>query len=119
MSMVQGILGIIISISTVLGIFTTIINKLFSHKLKPIESKIDANRLESLKKDAEFYRFEIVTFANELHNNYKFSKSQFEAIIVFIDRYEEIINELQIKNGVFEEERLYIIQKYHELVGIK
>ena len=38
---IETTLGIIISVASVLGIFTGIINKLFNIKLKPIEKRID------------------------------------------------------------------------------
>ena len=57
MDTVQGVLGIIISMSTVLGVFTGIINKLFSHKLKPIENKIDVNSVILVEKSYTLSNF--------------------------------------------------------------
>lgn len=115
MENIQAILGIIISVSTVLGIFTGIINKLFNKKLKPIEEKIEKNRRESIKEDMRMARFNVVKFASELRRGMEKTRFEFEAISELADTYEKAVEELGIKNSFFEEEEIYIKEKYHEL----
>lgn len=119
MDTVQSILGVIISISTVLGIFTSIINKLFSHKLKPIEKKIDANREESIRQHMKVARHEVVSFAGELHRGVKHTLEETEAIFEFIDTYNNAIEELGIKNSLFVAEEEFIKEYYQSLINSK
>lgn len=112
MTTIQQILTLVISLSTVFGIFTGIINWLFNKKLDPINK-------ENLKHQMETWRYTVVSFASDLHNGTSKTKFEFEAIFVFIDNYEDAIERLKLKNTVFEEEVLYIKEKYHELIGIK
>ena len=48
---IETALGIIISVASVLGIFTGIINKLFNIKLKPIEKRIDTIERDNLQEN--------------------------------------------------------------------
>lgn len=115
MDMVKNILGIVISLSTVFGIFTGIINKMFSKKLKPIENRIDQERKDSIKHDLGQLRYLVVSFANDLRNGVPKSRFQFEAVFGFMDEYEEMINQLHIKNGLFAEEESFIREQYRKL----
>ena len=111
----KDILGLIISISSVLGIFTGIVNKLFNNKLKPINEKIDKNHIASLTEDMRMARYQVVRFASELRRGVPKSRFEFEAIAEFADSYEKAVAELGIQNSFFVEEEIYIKQKYHEL----
>lgn len=115
MDMVKNILGIVISLSTVFGIFTGIINKMFNKKLKPIEDKIDATEKENLEDKMQQWRFECVTFASNLRKGTAYSIYEFQAIFVFADKYEDAVKRLNITNNLFEEELLFIKKKYKEL----
>lgn len=112
---IKDILGLIISISSVLGIFTGIVNKLFNSKLKPINDKIDKNHKASVKEDMRMARYNVVKFASELRNGVPKSRYEFEAIAEFADSYEKAVKELGIQNSFFVEEEIYIKEKYHEL----
>lgn len=112
MTILQQILTLIISLSTVFGIFTGVINWLFNKKLDPIKN-------ENLRNQMETWRYTVVSFASDLHNGIIKTKFEYEAIFVFIDNYEDAIERLKVKNTVFEEEVIYIKEKYHELIGIK
>lgn len=112
---IKDILGLIISISSVLGIFTGIVNKLFNSKLKPINDKIDSNHKAGLKEDMRMARYQVVKFASELRRGVPKSRFEFEAIAEFADSYEKAVEELGIQNSFFVEEEIYIKQKYHEL----
>lgn len=119
MGVLKEVLGLIISLSTVFGIFTGIINKSFSKKLKPIENKIDANERETLENNMQQWRFECVTFASNLRKGIPFSIYEFQAIFVFADKYEQAVKKLDLTNNLFEEELLFIRKKYQELTEKK
>ena len=119
METLKNVLGLIISISSVLGIFTGIINKMFSNKLKPLEQRIEQGEKNSMKHDLGQLRYTIVSFANDLRNGVPKSRFQYDAIFSFIDEYEEIITQLNIKNGLFHEEKAYIHEEYRKLVDNK
>ena len=119
MGILKDILGLIISLSTVFGIFTAIINKMFSKKLKPLEDRIDQGEKNSMKHDMGQLRYLVVSFANDLRNGVSKSKFQFDAVFSFIDEYEEMINTLHIKNGLFLEEENYIKEQYRKLKNNK
>lgn len=119
MGMLKDILGLVISLSTVFGIFTAIINKMFSKKLKPLEDRIDQGEKNSMKHDMGQLRYLVVSFANDLRNGVSKSKFQFDAVFSFIDEYEEMINTLHIKNGLFLEEENYIKEQYRKLKNNK
>jgi len=112
---IQQILGLIVSLSTVLGIFTGIINRTFNKKLKPLEDKLDKHEKEDLQNRMSQLRFQVVSFASDLRKGITKTKYEFEAIFKFIDDYEAIIETLQINNNLFAEEVLYIKECYHEL----
>lgn len=117
MDTLKNILGLIVSLSSVFGIFTGIINKMFSKKLKPLEDRIEQEHTDSIKKDMSQLRYTVVSFASDLHNGIPKTRFEFDAIFQFIAEYENIIKQLKIKNGLFEEEVVYIKQKYHELMN--
>ena len=111
------ILGLVISIVSVLGIFTGIVNKMFSKKLKPIEDRLFADETENTKNQMNNLRYRVVTFANDLHNGIKHSRYEFEIIFTFIDGYEQLVEKLGVSNNYFSEECRYITEQYRELVN--
>lgn len=115
MELLKTILSIIISLSTVLTIFTGIVNTMFSKKLKPIEDKIEKNRVESMRGDLTVTRYQIVRFASELHRNVKKTRYEFECIATLCNEYEEAVKELGITNNFFTAEEEYIRECYHKL----
>ena len=102
-----------------LGIFTGIINRMFNKRLQPLENRIEQGEKNSMKHDMSQLRFTIVSFANDLRNGMIKSKPQFDAIFSFMDEYEEMIEQLHIKNGLFKEEEIYIREQYHKLIDNK
>lgn len=112
----KEILGLIISLSTVFGIFTGVINKMFDNKLKPLEQKMDNMDKDGMKHDLGQLRYLIVSFSNDLRNGVPKSKFQYDAVFSFIDEYEDMIDKLHIKNGLFHEEKLYIQEQYRKLI---
>lgn len=115
MELVKTILSIIISVSSVLGIFTGIINKLFNKKLKPIEDKIEINRKDNIRQNMRLARHHVVTFAGELHRGRMATLEETEAIFEFIDTYENAIEELGIQNSFFIAEEEFIKEYYQSL----
>lgn len=111
----QTFITLFVSLTTVLGIFTGIINKLFSKKLEPIENRLDKHEKEALEKDINFWRYHVVSFASELHNDVPKTKYEFEVIFKFIDEYEKAIEKLEIKNSLFETEEMYIREIYKNI----
>ena len=107
--------GLIITISSVLGIFTGIVNKVFTKKLKPIEDKIEKHRLANLRADMEEWRYQVVSFASDLHKGIPKTRHEYEAIFVFMDEYEKAVEELGINNNFFTEESRVIRESYREL----
>lgn len=115
MELLKTILSIIISLSTVLTIFTGIVNTMFSKKLKPIEDKIERNRLDSIQEDMRMARYQVVKFASELRAGVKKTRYEFEAVAEFANSYEKAVEELGVKNNFFTAEEEYIKECYHEL----
>lgn len=107
--------SLIITLSSVLGIFTGIVNKIFTKKLKPIEEKIEQHRLANLRADMEEWRYQVVSFAGDLHKGIPKTRHEYEAIFVFIDEYEKAVEELGITNNFFKEESRMIRESYREL----
>lgn len=119
MENVQSIFGFIISLSSILGIFTGIINKLFSRKLKPLEDKIDKNREESIRQDMKLARYHVVQFASQLHHGYPHTREEYEAVFEFISTYERSVEELGITNSLFTTEEEFIKDCYKKLIDKK
>lgn len=111
----KEILGLIITISSVLGVFSAIINKLFDRKLKPLEKKIDDNELASLKKDMEQWRFEVCRFAGDLRRGIPHTRHEYASIFVFLSDYDEAVDRLGVHNGLFESEEALIRECYNKL----
>ena len=111
----KTILSIIISVSSVLGVFTGIINKLFNNKLKPLEEKIEKNRIESIQEDMRMARYEVVKFASELRSGVKKTRYEFEAVAEFANSYEKAVEELGVTNNFFTAEEEFIKDCYKKL----
>lgn len=107
--------GLIITISSVLGIFTGIVNKVFTKKLKPINEKIDNNEKELLRQSMDQWRFQVVNFAGEIRRGIGHTKYQYESIFKMIDNYEMAIEKLGLSNHLFDEEVIFIEQSYRDI----
>ncbi len=119
MDSIQSIFGLIISLSTVLGIFSAIINKTFDKKLKPLEDKIDKNERLSIENDMDEWRYQCVSFASDLHKNIPKTIYEFEIIFKLCDKYEAAVEVLGVKNNLFTEELAFIKEEYHKLLANK
>lgn len=112
---ISTILGLIISVSSVLGIFTAIVNKSFSKRLKPIEDRLTKDERDNMKNHMNNLRYRVVTFANDLHKGIEHSKYEYSIIFQFINDYEDCIEKLEVSNHLFDEEVRYIEKCYREL----
>lgn len=115
MNTVKDILTIIISVTTVIGIFSKVVSNIFTKKLKPLEDRITKNEEKVLKDQMNNLRYRVVTFANDLHNGINHSRYEFEIIFTFIDDYEEIVEELGLHNNYFTEECTMIREYYRNI----
>lgn len=111
---IQTFLALFISLTTVLGIFTAIINKSFSKKLKPIEDKIDTTERDGLKRDMMIVRSNVINAAADLHRGVELTKYQYDFIFDCMDMYDDYVKKLKITNNLFSSEEEYIKEKYKE-----
>lgn len=109
--------GLVVTLSSVLGIFTGIVNKVFTKKLKPIEDKIEKYRLANLRADMEEWRYQVVSFASDLHKGIPKTRHEYEAIFVFMDEYEKAVEELGINNNFFTIESQFVKDCYNNLTN--
>ena len=112
---IKDLCGLIVTLSGVLGVFTGIINKVFTKKLQPIEEKIEEHRLANLRSDMESWRFQVVSFASDLHRGIPKTRFEYHSIFAFMDEYEKAVKELNVTNNLFTSESLYIKKCYNEL----
>lgn len=119
MNTLKEIIALIISLSTVFGIFTGIINKAFSKKLKPIEDKIDKTEQEGLKRDMMMVRSQVISAAADLHRGIELTKYQYDYLFDCMDMYEDYVKRLNITNNLFSSEEDYIKQRYKEFIDKK
>lgn len=119
MDTLKNILGLIISLTSVFGIFTGIVNKLFNNKLKPIENKIDNTEKEGLKRDMMMVRSQVISAAADLHRGIELTKYQYDYLFDCMDMYEDYVKKLNITNNLFTSEEDYIKQRYKEFIDKK
>lgn len=96
------------AIVIVIGATTKVVDKTFDKKLRPLTNR-----------DRMQLRFEIVSFASELHKGIPHTRDEYLAIFELIDEYKEICKQLQIENHVFEEECQYIDKCFQSLDILK
>ena len=94
----------ITALGVALGAVSKIIDKTFDKKLKPLTNR-----------DRMQLRFEIVSFASELHKGVAHTRDEYLAVFELMDEYKEICKQLGIENHVFEAECKYIDKKFQEL----
>lgn len=116
MDTLKNVLGLIISLSSVFGIFTGIINKMFNKKLKPIEDKIDNTEREGLKRDMMMVRSHVISAAADLHRGIELTKYQYDYLFDCMDMYEDYVKKLKITNNLFDSEEEYIKERYKEFI---
>ena len=92
LSNIQVLVGLLVSMSTLLGILAGVLNKMLDKKLIGLYHD---NRRQ--------YRYLIVDFAGDLHNG------------IPKTREESLVEKLHIKNHYADSEIAYIKEKYKEL----
>lgn len=107
--------GLVIDISkfltalgVIVGCFNKVVSKTFDTKLRPLTNR-----------DRMQLRFQIVSFASDLHKGIPHTRDEFLAVFELIDEYNTICKELNIQNHVFEAECKYIDKCFQELDILK
>lgn len=98
----------ITALGVIAGCFNGIVAKTFDKKLKPLTNR-----------DRMQLRFEIVSFASELHKGIPHTRDEYLAVFELIDEYKEICKQLDIQNHVFEAECQYIDKCFQSLDILK
>ena len=96
------------AIVIVIGTMNKVIDKTFDKKLRPLTNR-----------DRMQLRFQIVSFASELHKGIPHTRDEYLAVFELIDEYTEICTQLGIKNHVFEAECQYIDKCFQSLDILK
>lgn len=98
----------ITAIGVAVGAVAKVIDSTFDKKLKPLTNR-----------DRMQLRFEIVSFASELHKGIPHTRDEYLAVFELIDEYKEICKQLNIQNHVFEAECQYIDKCFQQLDILK
>ena len=101
LSNIQTLVSLLVGMSTLLGIFVGIINKMLDKKLNGLYHD---NRRQ--------YRYLIVDFAGDLHNGIQKTREEFTTILDIFGRYETLVEKLKVKNHYVDSEIEYIKEKY-------
>ena len=98
----------IAALGVIVGAFNGVVSKTFDRKLRPLTNR-----------DRMQLRFQIVSFASDLHKGIPHTRDEFLAVFELIDEYNTICKELNIQNHVFEAECKYIDKRFQELDILK
>ena len=82
--------------------------------LQQIKDDLDEQREMIQTNEKDRIRWEILDFANSCRNNVKHTKDEFQHIIALNDKYKELLQKTNDKNGVFDSEYAYIYALYQE-----
>ena len=74
-------------------------------KIDALDKKIDMNEIDHI-------RWEILNFANQCRNDHRHTKDEFEHIINLHEKYNAILNERHMTNGLITIEFEYIEETY-------
>jgi len=102
--MIINIAEYISAILVIVSAVTAAVAKVFDIKLKPLTNR-----------DRKQLRFQIVSFASELHRGIAHTRDEYLAVFELIDEYKDICKTLNIQNHVFEEECKYIDKCFQNL----
>ena len=103
-SNVQTVVSLLIGMSTLLTALGAFLNKMLDKKLIGLYHD---NRRQ--------YRYMIVDFAGDLHNEIPKTREEFQSILDIFGRYEILVEKLKVKNHYTDSEIAYIKEKYKEL----
>lgn len=100
------------------------LNELKEHHKKDVSESIKHN--EKIEKNLEVltsmvldkaiddYRYEILDFCSALSNGRKYNRESFNHIFSVYEKYEKILKENKMENGLVEESIKFIREKYSE-----
>lgn len=105
-----------IKINPLTGVF----RKAIKDEIKPLEAEMnnikkDVNSLsvEQQEFESRYLRRYILTYASQIRSGVVKTNDEFEDFFRAVDRYEELIKKLKIKNGFVENEVKYVKDKYN------
>ena len=82
-----------------------------------IESNLDSLLKMVLDKAIDDYRYEILDFATGLSNGKEYNREAFNHIFRIYEKYEKILKQNNMENGLVEESIKFIRKKYNELLN--
>ncbi len=111
-----------IKVNPLTGIFRKAIKEETTKIVKPLEDEISSVKIDinNLSKEQQEYesrdlRRYILTYASEIRNGSIKTNDEYEDFFRAVDRYEELIKKLKIKNGYVENEVNYVKEKYNKV----
>lgn len=84
--------------------------------ISKIADAIDAMQKEALDEKIERMRWQILDFSNSVANGKKCHIEQYENVIKTYDKYEKILQDHDMTNGVVEQSMEFIREKYQEVL---
>ena len=81
---------------------------------KNIEDKLDKLSNVILDKQIDDYRYEILDFSSTLSNGRRYNRESFNHIFNIYNKYEKILEENDMENGLVEESIEFIKDKFKE-----
>lgn len=79
-----------------------------------IENNLEVLTSMVLDKAIDDYRYEILDFCSALSNGRKYNRESFNHIFSVYEKYEKILKENKMENGLVEESIKFIREKYSE-----
>lgn len=83
-------------------------------KIDDLIKKIDTIENNVTENEKDRIRWEILDFANSCRNDRKHTRDEFQHIVSLNDKYKNLLEKTNDKNGVFEVEMKYIKDLYAE-----
>lgn len=92
------------------------IQKILQESISKIADAIDAMQKEALDEKIERMRWQILDFSNAVANGKQCHIEQYENVIKTYDKYEKILQDHDMANGVVEQSMEFIREKYQEIL---
>ena len=111
-----GLLASLITSTTVIVVSVCKIGKFIVNSLNNSLNKTLDEKLKGLyDNDRSQYRYQIVDFAGDLHNNISKTRYEFQAIREIHEKYEDLVKSLNVKNHYLDGEWEFIEEQYELL----
>ena len=126
------IISAIVTIATLITKFTQVIGKPLGWIKKPdknkeeidkmkkrldhLESAVDTANEMLLDMHIDDYRWKILDFASGLSRGHKYNQEAFNHIFRIYEKYEKILKENGLENGLVDESMAYIRHRYGEIL---